>query len=98
MRQVTLDYQVEKFLGATVAGNQSDGELRFCVMLKGETKPTMITSAEAKEKYPYHLLEYYESCVEWESDEEEVAFDDNKNDADNSDGKPLAKTKAKAKA
>lgn len=96
MKQVTLDDQVEKFLGATTADSQSDGQLKFCVLLKGETKPTMITADEAKEKYPYHLLDFYESCLVWESEDEVVECDDNKNDSGGSDGKPLATVKAKA--
>lgn len=94
MKQVTLDDQVEKFLGATTAGGQPDGQLKFCVLLKGQTKPIMITSDEAKEKYPYRLLEFYERCLVWESEEEEVDCDDNSNAAaaaaarGDGDGKP----------
>lgn len=51
-----LDDQVKQIFGATTAGGQSDGQLMFCIQLKGETKPIMATREEAKQKYPYHVL------------------------------------------
>lgn len=93
-KQKTLDDQVKQIFGATTAGGQSDGQLMFCILLKGATKPIMVTSEEAKQKYPYHVLEFYESCLVWESEEDEVDGDD----ASGSDGdnKPLAASKSKA--
>lgn len=88
---------MEKFLGATTTGGEPDGQLKFCVLLKGQTKPIMITSEEAKQKYPYQLLEFYESCLVWESEVEEVDCDEKNSNAaaaDGSDGDgKLPKTK-----
>lgn len=68
---------MDKILGATAVG----GEMRFCVRFKDQDSPSMITSEEAKEKYPYHLLDFYESFLVWESEEENVDDDDGSNDA-----------------
>lgn len=83
-RQPTLDDQVDKILGAT----GSDGDLKFYMQFKGADKPVMVSAAEAKVKYPYHVLDFYESCLVWESEEDEVDASD--------DDKPLAKLKPNA--
>lgn len=45
--------------------------------------PILISSEEAKQKYPYHVLDFYESCLVWESEDEEMDCDD---DNDNGGG------------
>lgn len=90
---MTLDDQVDKILGAT----SSSGELKFCIRLKGEELPILITSDEAKQKYPYHVLDFYESCLVWESEEDTVDDSgDNNTDDDDDDDKPLATLKSNA--
>ena len=75
-----MDDKVDAFLGAT----QNDGQLKFCIRLKGEPEPIMISSDEAKQKYPYHVLEFYEKNLVWESDDD-VDGDDDDDDDDDAD-------------
>lgn len=86
VKQTTFDDQVEKIHGAT----SKDGELKFYIQLKGEGKPSLVSSNEAKKKYPYHVLDFYESCLIWESE------DDNLEDDDDDEDKPLATLKSEA--
>lgn len=65
---------MDKILGATGVGRQ----LQFLVKWKDRDEPTLVSSDEAKTKYPYHVLDFYESCLIWESDDEA----DEDNDAD----------------
>lgn len=59
-------YQAEKILGATSVG----GQLQFMFKWKGRDEHTLVPSEEAKHKYTYHVLDFYESCMVWESDDE----------------------------
>lgn len=97
-KQPSLDDEVDTILGAT---SSPDGELKFCILLKDKEVPVLITSHEAKQKYPYHVLDFYESCLVWESEESE---EDNVNDTDESknagdnatdEDKPLSHLKSK---
>lgn len=93
----TLDDRVEKVLGATTI----DGQLKLCILLKGDAKPKLVTSDEAKQKYPYRVLDFYESCLVWETDDDEttdgdVDNDDDDDDEDDEDDQVLATFKSKA--
>lgn len=62
-------HKVDKILGAS----EINGQIQFVLKWKDRDEPTMIVSAVANVKYPYHVLDFYESCMEWEetSDDEE---------------------------
>lgn len=74
-----MDHQVDQILGATTV----DGQLKFCIRLQGEKNPILISAEEAKQKYTYHVLDFYESCLVWESEEEGEDLGD---DGDNNSG------------
>lgn len=83
-----MDDQVDKILGATAA--DGGGQLKFYIRLKGDKNPVLVSSDEAKQKYPYHVLEFYESCLVWESEDEEMDCDDDNAVAGTGDKEPNA--------
>lgn len=48
-----------KILGAT----EVNGNLHFIYKRNGEDKPQVMSNDEAKSKYPYPLMDFYESCM-----------------------------------
>lgn len=63
-------------MGATEINDQ----LKFVIKINGKNDPEIISNEEAKEKYPYAIMEFYESCMEWnstDSDDSNYASDSN---------------------
>lgn len=61
-----------KILGAT----EVDGKLKFVFQFKDDDNLVLISSDEANMKYPYIVIDFYESCMVWEetSDSEEPDY------------------------
>lgn len=89
-----MDDQVDKIHGAT----SSDGQLKFYIQMKGEKNPILVPSDEAKKKYTYHVLDFYESRLVWESEDDMNESDDDgdDDDGDTDDNQPLATLKSKS--
>ncbi|XP_031633240.1 chromobox protein homolog 5-like [Contarinia nasturtii] len=64
--------RIGKILGAT----EINDELKFVFKWTDEDKLSIVSSAEAKMKYPYEVMEFYESRMQWETDDEGVDDDD----------------------
>lgn len=63
----TNDEVFDKILGAT----EIDGKLHFCIRWKNRNETTLMPSDEAKIKYTYPVLEFYESLMTWESEDDD---------------------------
>lgn len=58
--------KLDKILGATAI----NGQLQFVMKWKDRDEPSVMPSEEAKIKYTMHVLEFYESYMIWESDDD----------------------------
>lgn len=60
--------EVDKICGAT----EVDGQLKLVIKWKNQENPTLIPYDEAKTKYPYAVLDFYEGCMVWETSDNEA--------------------------
>lgn len=64
---------VDKILGATGI----TGQLQFFFKWKNQDEPTLVPSDEAKIKYPFSVIDFYESCMVWDTSDNEAEDIDN---------------------
>lgn len=57
---------MDKILGATAV----NGQIQFVFKWVDCELPTLVSSDEAKTKYTYHVLDFYEKYLVWHSDDE----------------------------
>lgn len=55
---------IAKIVGAT----SDNGKLKFVFKWKDRDEPTLVSSDEANLKYPYVVIDFYESCMVWGSE------------------------------
>lgn len=58
----------DRDIGTIVGATEVDGELKFVFKWKDSGDSVMLNSQEAKIKYPYALIDFYESCMVWETE------------------------------
>lgn len=65
-------FEFDKILGAS----EIKGKLHFLIQWKDHNEPSMMSSDEAKIKYTYNVLDFLESYITWETDDEDDNDDD----------------------
>lgn len=60
-------------IGKIVGATEDDGKLKFVFKWNDRDELTLLSSDEANLMYPYIVIDFYESCMVWEtaSDSEE---------------------------
>lgn len=68
----TDDNELEKILGVAAIG----GQLQFVMKWKNRDEPTIVPNDEAKLKHTYAVLDFYESYMCWNDDDDDNGDND----------------------
>lgn len=66
------DYGPDEKNDVALGVTEINGELNFVFKWKNNDIPELVPSKEAKVKYSYAVIEFYESHVVWDTFEEEI--------------------------